>query len=170
MSRPQKMAGFTLVELMVTIAVLVVAISVAVPSFTTFMHNNAVQSAADELFDLLVYTRGEAASRGVTVTITAPSANDWAGDLSVEAANQESALRQLGSSGLGNGNANVIATAGSASFAFRPSGLNAAGNSGCITVCYHEAADVQCRYIGIQASGRILPPSTSKPSTQECGS
>lgn len=60
MSRLKGMRGFTLVELMITIALLGVVATIAVPNFVQFIRNNQVQAKADELKTFLQYARGQA--------------------------------------------------------------------------------------------------------------
>lgn len=55
--------AFTLVELMVVVALLAVIASVAVPSFTQFLINNRLQAQADEFAFFLQYARGEAVTK-----------------------------------------------------------------------------------------------------------
>lgn len=61
--------GFTLVELMVTLAVLAIIIGIAIPSMTTFVKNQAVRSTADELLMSIVYARSEAVKNNAVVSI-----------------------------------------------------------------------------------------------------
>jgi len=61
MSRLKDMRGFTLVELMITIALLAIVATIAVPNFVQFIRNNQVQAKADELKTFLQYARGQAA-------------------------------------------------------------------------------------------------------------
>lgn len=52
--------GFTLIELMVTVAVLAIVIAVAIPSFTTLVNNNRLTAQANELLAGLILARTEA--------------------------------------------------------------------------------------------------------------
>jgi type IV fimbrial biogenesis protein FimT len=60
---PQRSTGFTLVELMVTVAVLAIVAALAVPSFTTIMHRNRLTTAANEMVGALQGARMEAIRR-----------------------------------------------------------------------------------------------------------
>lgn len=66
--------GFTLIELMTTVAVLAVVIGLAVPSFQTIMQNNRVVSVSEELASGMSFARTEAVRRGGRVAIC-PSAD-----------------------------------------------------------------------------------------------
>lgn len=71
MSRPKGLAGFTLIELMLVVALLAVFASLALPSFQTLIRNNRTESTANELAALLQYARGEAVTRSLSITATA---------------------------------------------------------------------------------------------------
>jgi len=60
MSRTTDMHGFTLVELMITLALLGVFAAIAVPSFNSLIRSNQVQSKAEELVSFLQHARGQA--------------------------------------------------------------------------------------------------------------
>lgn len=66
---PKLMPGFTLIELMVTIAIAAVVMALAVPSFNTAIQNNRITSHLNEFIASLNYTRSEAVKRGVPVTM-----------------------------------------------------------------------------------------------------
>jgi type IV fimbrial biogenesis protein FimT len=55
--------GFTLIELMVTVAVLAIVLVIAVPSFETTVNANRLMSAANEMVNALQTTRMEAIRR-----------------------------------------------------------------------------------------------------------
>ncbi|MCY1294680.1 Chthon cassette protein D [compost metagenome] len=60
MRRPVKSTGFTLIELMVTIAVLAIIVSIAAPAMGDFIVRQRVSSRASELLSTLALARMEA--------------------------------------------------------------------------------------------------------------
>ncbi len=79
---PQPHRGFTLVELMITLAVLVVLLAVAVPSMQEFTANNQLAATRSNFAAALSLARTEAAKRGRVVVLqalgTGPSGNEFA--------------------------------------------------------------------------------------------
>lgn len=68
--------GFTLLEVMVVVAIMAVLASLAAPSFTPLIERWRVRQAAEELQSTLYYARSEAIKRGGDVAIVATS-GDW---------------------------------------------------------------------------------------------
>lgn len=67
-SRPK---GFTLLELMITLSVAAILLTIALPSFRGLMHRSQVSSASNELLGSLAYARTEAVNRGQLVSMCA---------------------------------------------------------------------------------------------------
>lgn len=61
--------GFTLIELMVTLAVGAILLAMAVPSFRTFVQNAQVNNTADSFLAAIQRARSEAITRGDTVVL-----------------------------------------------------------------------------------------------------
>jgi type IV fimbrial biogenesis protein FimT len=71
--------GFTLLELMVTVAVLAILLTVGVPSFRDLIQNNRVTTQTNELVTALNFARAEAVKRGrsVQVEVLAQEVKGW---------------------------------------------------------------------------------------------
>lgn len=76
-------SGFTLVELMVTLAVLSIVMAVAVPSMADFTANNQLATAKSAFASAVALARTEAAKRGRVVIVQAAAGggagNEYAG-------------------------------------------------------------------------------------------
>jgi prepilin-type N-terminal cleavage/methylation domain-containing protein len=73
--------GFTLIELMVTLVVLVIALSIGVPSFVTWIENNRLDTATRTLASALQVARNEAVSRQSVITVD--SGGNWGNGLTI---------------------------------------------------------------------------------------
>ena len=76
--------GFTLFELMVTIAVAAIILSFGVPGFMSFIDNNRATTDTNDVVTALNLARSEATRRGSTITVcssanaaTCSGSNDW---------------------------------------------------------------------------------------------
>ncbi|MCO6440674.1 MAG: GspH/FimT family pseudopilin [Nitrococcus mobilis] len=71
--------GFTLIELMLTLAVAAVLLAVAVPSYRGFVQGNRAAAQANTLLRALAYTRSEAVKRAAVITICRSSNQNGCG-------------------------------------------------------------------------------------------
>ena len=69
MDTKREQGGFTLLELMVTLAVASILAVIALPSFRDLLRKNQVSSANNALLADLSYARSEAITRGNIVSI-----------------------------------------------------------------------------------------------------
>lgn len=67
--KTEHQTGFTLIELMVAMAVATVVLTVAVPSFREFTRNNRLATQTNQMVTALNLARSEAVKRGVRVTL-----------------------------------------------------------------------------------------------------
>lgn len=63
------MRGVTLIELMVTLAIMGIVMALAAPSFQETIANNRTVTVANQLITTLAFARSEAIKRGVQITI-----------------------------------------------------------------------------------------------------
>jgi type IV fimbrial biogenesis protein FimT len=71
--RNRKLGGFSLVELMVTLSVLAILVTLAAPSFVEWLARSRISSETNELVGDISFARSESATRGARITICASS-------------------------------------------------------------------------------------------------
>jgi type IV fimbrial biogenesis protein FimT len=142
--RPRLAGGFTLVELLVTMAIAGVLLAIGVPSMMQFLADRAAAANADEFAQALRFARTEAMKRGRSVYVCptrnpeaaqptcSDSAEDWMSGWLVASADSDkilrvqNALRSMESIATQQAKvtfaATGIATAGTGDFVFTPSG------------------------------------------------
>ena len=69
--KPGASRGFTLVELMITVAVMVILAAIATPSMTAMLNNSRAAGQTEELVASLQLARAEAIRRNARVTVCA---------------------------------------------------------------------------------------------------
>lgn len=72
-----KTRGFTVIELLITIVVLGILLSLAVPAFTDFINQQRVKKVAREFQAAVLQARSEAVKRNTSIYVTANSS--WSG-------------------------------------------------------------------------------------------
>lgn len=71
MSAVNRQSGFTLIELVVVVALIAIVASFAIPSFSSLMDRKRVTSVTNSSLGMLNYARNEAIRRGEPVIVTA---------------------------------------------------------------------------------------------------
>lgn len=159
--------GFTLADLMVSLTVLGISLSFAVPSFQTVVSNNRRATAVNQLVSTMYVARSEAVTRNVQVTVcpstngTSCSATPWKkgwlafpdldGDRQVDAGEAVIATANEFS------NIEIDTTEFPTFFVYRPNGRvmvnNTGENTGQLTFCDKRGAD-HARVVVVNSSGQ----------------
>lgn len=77
-SRKRRLGGFSLVELMVVLAVTVILLTVAIPAFYSWVQQQRLLTTANEFFAAVILTRSEAIQLGRRVDMAARDGANWA--------------------------------------------------------------------------------------------
>jgi type IV fimbrial biogenesis protein FimT len=86
--------GFTLVEVMIVVAILAVVAAIGAPEFSRFIADQRLRATATDLVASLLVARSEAIKRNADVTL-ARSASGWPGGWTVAAGGTEVDRRDL---------------------------------------------------------------------------
>src|SRR5512143_3466585 len=79
----RRSAGFTIIELMVTVAVIGTLAAFALPSMRSRITNQRVRGVTTDLVASLIYARSEAIKRNAQVSLV-PNGGDWAAGWKVQ--------------------------------------------------------------------------------------
>lgn len=141
--------GFTLLELLVTVAVAAILAAVAVPSFSSYLGNQRTRGAAQELFLDLLYARSEAVKRNAQVQITA-SGGAWADGWRVTDTGGNTLREHDGFDG-------IRISAGLTTLTFNRNGRLVGGGAPGFDVCADTSATgVAERIVTVDLSGRAV--------------
>lgn len=166
----KKLRGFTLVELMITLVIAVILLTIAVPSFITTIQNNRATAQANELVTALNLARSEAAKRGDSVSVCRSSDNascsgGWSDGWMVFQDVNDDGNFDAGTDtvlqvwdGL-QGNATLTATANFVTF----DRLGAANTATTFTLTTPDCTGDQNRTISINATGKVNATRTACP-------
>ncbi|ATG19006.1 GspH/FimT family pseudopilin [Ralstonia mannitolilytica] len=95
MSTPRKPShGFTLTELLVTLTVLGILVTIAVPSFSGMIATQATRNASFDLSSALSLARSEAVKQNATMTLSTTST--WAAGWTLVASASGTVIRKFG--------------------------------------------------------------------------
>lgn len=138
----RKYRGFTLIELMVTVLILGILSSIAMPAFSSFVASQRIKTASFDVMSSMVLARSEALKRNANVTVLPTTGSNWASGWSVRVGgtsmNEQATFKNL-------------TITGPASLSYNSSGrLNTAAAS--ISISGSGTNEARC--ISIDLSGR----------------
>lgn len=142
--------GFTLVELMVTIAVAAILLAVALPSFQSISRNNAVRATTNDLISTINLARQQSMSMRTQVEVSPASGgwdNGWQLEFADSSAGDDAAFTP-------RRNVSITSSAGGNSLIFRSrGGLQGGGNIQFTIV--HDDASTTSRTICVSFFGKV---------------
>jgi type IV fimbrial biogenesis protein FimT len=144
-------SGFTLIELMVTLALAVILLTLAIPNFRTMILDNRLVAVANRYLADANLARSEAIKRGVAVQIVA-NTGGWTQGWSVKLASAGTVIKVADPL---KDNVTLTVNGGGA---VTPFTFNADGSStatATLDVCDSNRAGERGRQISIALSGRV---------------
>ena len=153
-------AGFTVVELVVTMAIAAILIGIGLPGFTTFIAQQNLTSDANAFIGAVAYARSESTNRSQRVSVQAENSSpddEWGGGYCVTLGtpgNCDDALRRFDDidSATFNG---LAALDGVDTLTFDSRGLLTLGLAGQIELCSTDELENPGRLLDISLIGRV---------------
>jgi len=138
--------GFTLIEMVMAVAILGILVAVGVPSLRDISVNQRVKAATFDFYSSLILARGEAIKRNANVDIT-PAAGGWQDGWTVQVQAGATVLQRQGAL------SNMTLTGPAAAITYRRDGRLASG-AATLTVDVAGGSNVTMRCIAIALDGR----------------
>jgi prepilin-type N-terminal cleavage/methylation domain-containing protein len=143
----RRQPGFTLVELMVAVAITAIVAVVGTPAYGALIEALRVSSAVSDLHQAVLYARSEAAKRGRNVVVESKDGNRWGSGWRV----REGAELLRDGAALPGG---ITVTGTGTSLAFAPHGRPSSAIT--LTVCPAPGSSVRGRQVTVSTLGRAV--------------
>jgi len=145
---PRFARGFTLIELVITILVVAILMTIAIPSFQGTVRQNRFSTNANELITALNLARSEAIKRGQSVTVT-PNLGGWTNGWVVATTAPVTTIRSFPALPT-----NFTFAGGAVSYTYLPSGFKGNTDVDTYSLCNSSVTDETGRQIRVSATGR----------------
>lgn len=164
-----KVAGVTLIELMIGIAILGMVLTMGLPSYARWMQSSQIRTAAESVQSGLQLARTEAVRRNAPVNFTL-NGNNWTVTANSTPVQSRNATE-------GSPNAVITAPSNPFTVTFNAFGRAAAGGGTTLNVtnptggaCEAAAGTMRCLNIVVQAAGavRLCDPALPSTNPQSC--
>jgi Tfp pilus assembly protein FimT len=151
--------GFTLVELMATLVVAIILITVGVPSLTSLYEDSRARGALDNIESAFVFARSQAVSYGSSVTVCpmkgAKCDGNWKDGFSVYLNDGLAGIPSTVLLVVDKFDSDDFIKSDFNSLSFTPDGLAQRTNNGRIIYCPGSKASNSSRAIDVGPSGRM---------------
>lgn len=148
--RTSRSHGFTLVEMLVTLAIFAVLLMIAMPSMRPFLQSQSVKNASMDIVSTVALARSEAIKRNATVDVTATSPTDWSQGWVVSQNTPAATIRKQPALG------NILITPSGGSFSFDGNGrMTTTGATFAIAPVNKTGAQPLCLNVTVGATGRV---------------
>jgi type IV fimbrial biogenesis protein FimT len=148
----KNLRGFTIIELMITVVIASILLTIGVPSFQNLIRENRLATQANEFITALNMARSEAIRRGQNVTVTANGGNwnnGWVVTTIDPATAAVTTLRTFDTVGH-----NLSFSGGTASYTYLPSGFKSNMSLDTYGLCDTSVSGKRGRQIFVSPSGR----------------
>ncbi|VAW79514.1 hypothetical protein MNBD_GAMMA15-1217 [hydrothermal vent metagenome] len=149
----KKQSAFTLMELMIGLAIASIVLSVGVPSFTSLINNNRLTSQVNELVTTFNLARSEAIKRGRPIDISAASGDEnWKDGWTVEVNGTGTDIRVFAAQ---KGSHTLVADGDEPTFTYNSQGFLSTACAASCTISLCVASGEIGRRLSIAPSGHV---------------